>query len=181
MADTENLNPYAPPQKTVEPLTEEYAPVRVFSSKGRIGRLRYIAYTVGITLLAYLAFGAGIFTAGALTNTEMVAGIFMPFLSLSAMAIVITVNVLLTIQRCHDFNTNGWLSLLIVIPVLPLIFWFIPGTDGLNRFGPPPPPNRGVLLYVIPLLLLLIVIGILAAIAIPAYQDYVIRSQAMPH
>ncbi|MEJ2612000.1 MAG: DUF805 domain-containing protein, partial [Candidatus Thiodiazotropha sp.] len=91
---------------------------------------------------------------------------------LSAMAFVFATNVLLTIQRCHDFNTNGWLSLVIVIPILPLIFWFIPGTKGNNRFGPPPPPNRGVLLKIVLLLILLFVIGILAAIAIPAYQSY---------
>ncbi len=172
MTQTDTDNPYAPPQKPLEHLAEEYAPVNIFSSNGRIGRLRYIAYTIGITLLAYLIFGAAIFAAAALTNKEMVAGVFLPILSLSAMAVVFAANVLLTIQRCHDFNTNGWLSLLIVIPVLPLIFWFIPGTKGSNRFGPPPPPNRGVLLYIVLLLMLLFVIGILAAIAIPAYQNY---------
>jgi uncharacterized membrane protein YhaH (DUF805 family) len=172
MIQTDTNNPYAPPQKPVVHLMEEYAPVNIFSSNGRIGRLRYIAYTIGIPLLAYLFFRVAIFTAGALTNKEMVAMVFLPFLSLSAMAFVFATNVLLTIQRCHDFNTNGWLSLVIVIPILPLIFWFIPGTKGNNRFGPPPPPNRGVLLKIVLLLILLFVIGILAAIAIPAYQSY---------
>ncbi|MEJ2407277.1 MAG: DUF805 domain-containing protein [Candidatus Thiodiazotropha sp.] len=172
MTQTDTNNPYAPPQKPVEHLMEEFAPANIFSSNGRIGRLRYIAYTIGIPLLAYLIFRAAIFTAGALTNKEMVAMVFLPFLSLPAMAFVFATNVLLTIQRCHDFNTNGWLSLVIVIPILPLIFWFIPGTKGNNRFGPPPPPNRGVLLKIVLLLILLFVIGILAAIAIPAYQSY---------
>ena len=69
------------------------------------------------------------------------------------------------------------LVLLLLIPLVPLIFWFIPGTKGSNDFGPPPPPNRGSGIVVALLLVLVIVIGILAAIAIPAYQDYVERAK----
>ena len=58
------------------------------------------------------------------------------------------------------------------------MFWFIPGTSGSNRFGAPPPPNStGVILLAL-ILPIIFVIGIVAAIAIPAYQDYATRARA---
>jgi membrane associated rhomboid family serine protease len=91
---------------------------------------------------------------------------------------IIVLSALLTIQRAHDFNSSGWLALLVLIPLVNLIFWFIPGTDGENRFGRKTPPNGiGVILLacIVPLIF---IIGILAAIAIPAYSGYVQRAKA---
>jgi len=53
----------------------------------------------------------------------------------------------------------------------------MPGTQGPNRFDHPPPPNSVgvILLALIPPLLM--VIGIIAAIAIPAYVQYQERAQ----
>ena len=51
-------------------------------------------------------------------------------------------------------------------------FLIIPGTDGPNRFGAPTPPNSvGVLIaaWAMPVIM---IIGVVAAIALPAYQDY---------
>jgi flagellar basal body-associated protein FliL len=67
---------------------------------------------------------------------------------------------------------------LILIPFVNLIFLFIPGTDGENRFGKQPPPNRGVGIWIAILLVGIFLIGVLAAIAIPAYQSYVKKAQA---
>jgi len=90
---------------------------------------------------------------------------------------IMVISFLLTIQRCHDFNVTGWLSLILLIPLVPLIFWFIPGSKGKNDYGPPPPPNRGSGVVVVVLLVSVFVLGILAAIAIPAYQEYVERAR----
>lgn len=86
--------------------------------------------------------------------------------------------VFLTIQRAHDFNTTGWLSILVLIPLVNLIFWFIPGTGGENRFGLPTPPNRTSTVVVALIIPIVAAVGILAAIAIPAYQQYVQRAKA---
>lgn len=172
----ESTSPYSPPQTDLLTDQEAFGPIKIMTSKGRIGRLRYIAYTMGISLLIYLGMMA--VTAGlAMVSQDFVSLLVMPVMALGFGGMML-VNILLTIQRSHDFNTSGWLSLLLVLPLVPLIFWFIPGTQGLNRFGPPPPPNKGagVAVVVILLLLLVMVISILAAIAIPAYQTYMERA-----
>ena len=82
---------------------------------------------------------------------------------------------LLTIQRAHDFDVTGWLSLVTLVPFGVLIFWFVPGSQGENRFGQQPPPNTTgaiVLACIMPVLLLLGVVGsalgaFLGEIAIP--------------
>jgi Tfp pilus assembly protein PilE len=53
----------------------------------------------------------------------------------------------------------------------------MPGVQGPNRFGNPPPPNTlGAILLAL-VLPLIAIIGIIAAIAIPAYMDYVERAR----
>ena len=140
-------------------------PVRLFSASGRIGRARYIAYGFGLYLLSMLAgvVGARLFgEVGAVLAT--VAWV--------AMAVL---GVMLTIQRCHDFNVTGWLALLIVVPLANLAFLFIPGTDGPNRFGAPTPPNSVGVLVVAWLIPGIVIAGMIAAIALPAYQAYLQR------
>lgn len=135
-------------------------PVRLFSAAGRIGRARYIAYGFGLYLLSMLAgvVGARLFgEVGAVLAT--VAWV--------AMAVL---GVMLTVQRCHDFNVTGWLALLIVVPLANLVFLFIPGTDGPNRFGAPTPPNSVGVLVVAWLIPGIVIAGMIAAIALPAYQ-----------
>ena len=72
---------------------------------------------------------------------------------------------------------SGWFALLWLVPLANLAFWFIPGTDGANRYGAKTPPNGlGVVIgvWIVPLLF---VGGIIAAVSIPAYQDYVTRAE----
>ncbi len=140
-------------------------PVRLFSASGRIGRARYIAYGFGLYLLSMLAgvVGARLFgEVGAVLAT--VAWV--------AMAVL---GVMLTVQRCHDFNVTGWFALLIVVPLANLVFLFIPGTDGPNRFGAPTPPNSVGVLVVAWLIPGIVIAGMIAAIALPAYEAYLQR------
>lgn len=169
----ESRNPYTTPKATVTDPDEEYGEIKVFSASGRLGRVRYIGYSVGLPMLigiliAILSAAIGAFAGAAAVMLIIVVGYCAIFVVL----------VLLTIQRAHDFNTTGWLAFLVIVPLANLIFWFIPGTDGENQFGKKTPPNGiGVILLacIIPLIF---VIGILAAIAIPAYSDYVQRAKA---
>lgn len=158
------VNPYAAPKAAVGDAADETQPVRIFSVSGRIGRARYIAYGMGLYLLV-AAVGAGL---------AAVAGPFAVFVTGAAYLVVAF---MLTIQRCHDFNASGWLSLAVLVPLVNLIFWIIPGTEGRNRYGAPTPPNGVLTLIVAWLLPALFILGIVAAITIPAYQSYVKRAQ----
>ncbi|WOE74999.1 DUF805 domain-containing protein [Alterisphingorhabdus coralli] len=48
-------------------------------------------------------------------------------------------NIAVTVRRFHDQDQSGWLYLLTLIPYLGplivLVFMFLPGTNGENRFG----------------------------------------------
>lgn len=169
----ETRNPYTTPTAKVTDPDEEYGEIKVFSASGRLGRVRYIGYSFGLTMLISILFAFLTAAIGASAGKGVAASIMVV-----GYGAIIVLSALLTIQRAHDFNSSGWLALLVLIPLVNLIFWFIPGTDGENRFGRKTPPNGiGVILLacIIPLIF---VIGILAAIAIPAYSDYVQRAKA---
>ncbi len=169
----EARNPYTTPKAKVTDPDEEYGEIKVFSASGRLGRVRYIGYSVGLTMLISILFAFLAAAVGASAGKGVAASIM-----IVCYGAIVVLSALLTIQRAHDFNSSGWLALLVLIPLVNLIFWFIPGTDGENRFGRKTPPNGiGVILLacIIPFIA---VIGILAAIAIPAYQDYVHRAKA---
>lgn len=160
MANT--VNPYQAPSAAVADAGGEAQPVKVLSISGRIGRARYIAYGMGF----YILFGL---VAGVLAAALGAIGVV---LTVVAWVAIVVIGFMLTIQRCHDFNMSGWLSLLMVVPLANLIFLFIPGTDGPNRFGAPTPPNGVGVLIAAWALPVIMVVGIVAAVALPAYQDY---------
>ena len=130
----ENRNPYASPRAQVADVTgdQDYGTIKILSAQGRLGRIRYIGYSVGLTLLI----GAALAVAAALGGEASA-----PLVVVLGYVAIIVVQLLLTIQRSHDFDSSGWLSLLMFVPLANLVFWFIPGTRGENRFGKRPPPN----------------------------------------
>jgi uncharacterized membrane protein YhaH (DUF805 family)/Tfp pilus assembly major pilin PilA len=166
----ENRNPYASPRSQVADAggDEDFGEVRIFSASGRLGRLRYIGYSMGFWVLFSLAVGMVAAVAG-----QEAAGL----LAIVGYVAMFVIAIMLTIQRSHDFDTSGWLSVLMFVPLVNLIFWFIPGTPRENRFGKRPPPNTVGVILLACILPFVFVVGILAAIAIPAYQDYTIRAQ----
>ena len=168
-------NPYQVPQSNVDHHVQgDYSEVKVLSTKGRIGRLRYLGYSMGYTLLIYIVFGA--LAAGAAV-LKLPQEVLWGVLGVGYLVMIIF-SAMLTIQRAHDFNTTGWISFLLLVPLVGMMFLFIPGTDGENRFGKKTPPNRGGMMWWILIPVFVAIIGIVAAIAIPAYQTYVNKAQA---
>jgi len=173
--------PYSPPNANVADAAMTLDEVNIFSFKGRIGRLRYIAYGFGFGLLGMLLMGSimGVAAVSLGETAQMVAiGIvyFLGIVSMTYLAIIFAV------QRLHDLDQSGWLCLLLFVPLVGAIFtlylWFAPGTRSANRFGNPPIANSGgVIATVVLIPVSFIVLSILAAIAIPAYQGYINQAQ----
>lgn len=168
-------NPYAPPEATVADVGFGAAttqPVKIFSSQGRMGRLRYLCYLgVGYFLLAFAVGGMVALGAAAGPST----GVGLIGMGIFGIAYV-WLAILWGIQRSHDMGWSGWTVLGALIPFVGFLWIFMPGTPGNNAYGAPPPPNgTGVVLGAL-LFPLVVVIGIVAAVALPAYQDYVKRA-----
>ncbi|MFK8029263.1 MAG: DUF805 domain-containing protein [Gammaproteobacteria bacterium] len=161
---------YQPPQSDL--VTEgSFDNVPLFSPRGRLGRIRYLAHSFWATTVIYVAgFVLIAATEGFNATLSGIATIIM----LIALAVV---TFIFTIKRCHDFNASGWWSILALVPLANFFFVFKSGTPTANRFGSAPPPNT-VLLWIGGLAFpFFFIVGILAAIAIPAYQDYSARAQ----
>lgn len=170
----QNRNPYAAPRTNVSRAesAEEYGEIKLFSASGRLGRVRYIGYTFGLTMLIGLIAALAI---GMLSLVDPTIGLLVGG---AAYIVIIVVQILLTIQRSHDMNVTGWLCLISLIPLAVLVFWLVPGTRGQNDYGPPPPPNTAGAVVLACILPAIMIVGMLAAVAIPAYQDYVQRAEA---
>ena len=171
-----SANPYAAPRAHVDDVFEQGGtqPIRFWPPSGRIGRLRLLAYSIAATLLLMVVMG--IF--GAVSAAMQSQGLFWLGIVVGYGASIFF-TVLLMIQRCHDCNWSGWLSVLMIVPLLNLMFFFIPGTKGTNRYGAPPPPNTLAVKILAWLMLVFFVVGIAAAIALPAYSDYAKRARAV--
>lgn len=120
----------------------------MFSFKGRIGRLAYWAYSLGIwTVIISLAIAMGWFDPAVGGDVPMAVEtgddalvailfglIFMGFLW-SGYAV--------QAKRWHDRDKSGWWSLIGFVPYIGGIWvlvecGFLRGTDGVNRFGDVP-------------------------------------------
>jgi uncharacterized membrane protein YhaH (DUF805 family) len=169
-------NQYQAPSSQVDGATaEQYGEMKYFGASGRIGRVRFLAYSIAANFLLML----GVALLGALAKVSMgsaaapISGLLIAVFYILAFVYAF----MLAIRRAHDFNASGWLSLLILVPLVSLIFLFIPGTKGENNYGAPPPPNTTGNILLASILPVIMVVGILAAIAIPAYQGYIQKAQ----
>lgn len=168
-----DASPYATPKAQVAEELPSYAELKVFSVTGRIGRLRYLAWSAAFFLVALpLYLVATLFLA----VSPALGGILIAAIVIA----LVVVSVQVGVQRLHDVGWSGWLLLLNLVPVVggvfALLMLVVPGTTEANRYGPPPPPNgKGVKLLALTWLLVPI-LGILAAIAIPQYQQYLERA-----
>jgi uncharacterized membrane protein YhaH (DUF805 family) len=175
----ENLNnPYAAPDAILaEPLADEgtYEP-KIFAIHGRIGRLRYLAYGWAVMFVAWCAVAI---IAAMLSAVLGGAG---ALLGIALYVPAVGVSLIMVKRRLNDLDHSGWLSLLMLVPLVNFIFglylMFGAGTPGPNNYGLPPSKNPRLLWIVGLLLPIIAMIGILAAIALPAYQNYVTRAKA---
>ncbi len=184
-------NPYDTPESEfIENDITEFSDVKFFGFSGRLGRIRYLAYvtimyiaTLFIALICSSVLGGIVAaTSGATAAEPPIAGAMV----VAIVAVVFYVAMIiymfsLIVRRLHDIDWSGWASLLMIIPVVNLVMMlvilFVPGTKGVNRFGNQTPPNSALITVVGLAMPIIMVVGILAAVALPAYQEYTVRAQ----
>lgn len=170
-----STNPYQTPEGQLTTDDQAVGEIKFFSPSSRINRLRYWAHSMLFTFAMI-----GVFmVVGVVSTLSMTAGIVLAAIAYIAM---LAFSFILIIQRLHDLNKTGWMSLLALIPLANIYLFvlviFFKGTEGRNNYGLQTPPNKTwhwVLALAFPVLM--VVLGVLAAIALPAYQDYVERAQ----
>jgi len=172
----EGTNRFAPPGAQVADVVEQgvgVQPVRLWPPNGRIGRLRLLAYSAALYLVFIIvsAVLGGIAGASRSPTTAVVLGIV-------AFIVYVVAGMVLLIQRSHDMNLSGWWSLAAFIPLVGLVWLAKGGTPGVNRWGAPPPPNGWAVRIIGLIFPVVLVVGIVAAIALPAYVDYTKRAQS---
>ena len=166
---TSAASPYAPPRATVGDDLPAYSTLKVFTIHGRIGRLRYLAWTLALTV-AMLVAGGIISTVGfaVATASPTVAIILGSLLGFALFVGLVVVSVQIGVQRLHDLGWSGWLYLLNLVPlvnsIFPLLLLVLPGNAGANQYGAPPPRNSTAVkilaslwLAFIPLMLIVVV------------------------
>lgn len=131
-------SPYAPPRAQVIENVAVQGELKVFSFHGRIGRLRYLAWTLVLIAAMFVPlFVTGVMAAFAPTLGSLIS---------SALWIAsVVVGLQICAQRLHDIGWSAWLALLNLIPginsLLFLVLAIAPGTSGVSQYGAPPPPN----------------------------------------
>lgn len=177
-AVTEPDSPYAPPQADVAERVPEYAPLKPFGVEGRIGRLRFLAWSMVLSLVTIAVVGVFALIALALVSTDSTAGLIIGGILAFVLCVVFLIaTILISVQRLHDVGWSGWLWLLNLVPFVgsffPLLLVVLPGSGVANRYGAPPPPNSTAVKVLSSLWLVLIALMIVGAMAggISAIQD----------
>jgi len=176
--------------------SETFTPgVISFSLQGRIGRLRYLAFSWPIMLLSGLGMAAAV--AGPLHKQSpniallILVGVMWCWLSLRSMAL-----------RLHDIDRSAkWLLALLLLPcvfaalgggqqmvaICGGIFWVIalllvvlPGTEGDNDYGPPPGANTALVKVGAVLFLALMALAVVGNIKYMQYMRSGKLNSALP-
>ena len=189
---------------TDAPTEQAQATAIKFFDTTRIGRVRYLAYPWGILLLVlpagilagilfvmHMSILGGLLIIAVEVFALVMSGVFIVrrlndvgwtgwwsliYWALQCWSLVLTFRTALTDPFAPQPAGNYLPTLCIFVFFLVMVL--VPGTKGANRFGPMPPPNSTWVLVGAWMWLAVIVLGgIIAAVAIPAYQDFIARSQ----
>ncbi|MFP3925839.1 DUF805 domain-containing protein [Pseudomonas sp. W5-36] len=131
-------SPYAPPRTPARQDWPAVGELKVFSIQGRIGRLRYLAWSLALVAVGLLV---AALCVGVLSVSLVAGGL----LGTVALVAFVVVSIQIGAQRLHDAGWSAWLLLLNLVPVVgsffPIVMMAVPGNTGPNRYGPPPPGN----------------------------------------
>jgi uncharacterized membrane protein YhaH (DUF805 family) len=178
---TDQENPYAAPQSYVEGVeikNDEFYQPLLWTASGRIGRVRYLAYHMLGMLLVIAAMGLTL-----ITSNSAIAGLLGLIYGATAIAFYVYTFIWAR-RRLNDLGFSGWFQLVALIPLVNIILFlylmFAPGEKETNKWGSRPLPS-GPALLVLALIMPLGVVGVLSAVALPAYQDFVESGKALQY
>jgi uncharacterized membrane protein YhaH (DUF805 family) len=167
-----DANPYSAPDAALDTGQGDLYQPKIFSFSGRIGRMRYLAYSIGANLIlmaVMVPLGGATVVMGGEAGMSMIGMLVIGIFYIATFVI----SIMFAKRRLNDLNRSGWWFLLFLIPLVNLLFaiyvLFFPGTDGDNNFGPAPMENStGVLIlaWIFPVIMIL---GIVAAVVIPQF------------
>jgi uncharacterized membrane protein YhaH (DUF805 family) len=155
---TRPINPYkSPTQELVELRANRhggYCELNFISLEGRLGRVRYLVWPIG---MAVLLIPVTLVCAFLVTKFPPLAMLGVVVVGIMMIAFQFT----LTFRRLHDINMSAWWMLLLLVPLLStLLALFLllkSGDEEDNDYGPPPPPNSmGVNLVAYGMLLVIV-------------------------
>lgn len=165
-------SPYAPPRSSIDIDPPQHSTLKVLSVQGRIGRVRYLAWTLVSTLILMLAgFVCLLIMSVSLTMGGLLAAL--------VAAAFICVSVQIGVQRAHDVGWSGWVLLLNLVPfvssIFPLVLMAMPGNAGPNQYGAPAPPNNRAVKLLAWMWVALIALIIAAGLAggLTAFQEQI--------
>lgn len=121
-------------------------PLRRYADfSGRSRRKEFWMFALGVLGLVFLLFALALLMSGGLEGITSNGGFPMgPFIILFVVLwlALIVPSIAVQVRRFHDQDKSGWFVLLNFIPYLGglivLVFMFLEGTRGPNRFGPDP-------------------------------------------
>jgi len=137
-------NPYATPASKLDLEAEhDYYEPKLFTFTGRIGRLRYLAYSM-VSVFSLVLFFSLLTVLITFINQD-----YVPMFTVSIGAFVYLFMFVLSImyakRRLNDLNRSGWWFLLFLVPIanllLTLYIIFFPGSSENNDYGPMPIEN----------------------------------------
>lgn len=110
---------------------------------GRIGRVRWIAYTTGTLLLSAMAVFGMTALGASLGHIDSNLITFLPLINLFAFGAAMIV---MSRRRLHDIGISPFVMVIALVPVINLYFFFLMvfkrGDHGANEYGPAPSPNN---------------------------------------
>jgi len=167
-----DANPYSAPDAALDTGQDVLYQPKIFSFSGRIGRMRYLAYGIGLNiLLMAVMIPLGGVTAGMGGEAGMsMLGMVMVGLFYIA---TIAISIMFAKRRLNDLNRSGWWFLLFLVPIVNLLMAiylvFFPGSDSDNNFGPAPTSNSVGVLILGWMMPVFFIVGIGAAILVPQF------------
>ena len=167
-----DANPYSAPDAALDTGQDVLYQPKIFSFNGRVGRMRYLAYGIGLNILlmaVMIPLGGMTAAMGGEAGMSMLGMVMVGLFYIATIAI----SIMFAKRRLNDLNRSGWWFLLFLVPIVNLLMAiylvFFPGSDGDNNFGPAPTSNSVGVLILGWMMPVFFIVGIGAAILLPQF------------